>query len=142
MILNGVDTSKQTQTSWNIEKFQELVECGETAFLHIYRGKPLPKHCLIDCVLYYIKAKQLSGGCVFIEFLKEDIKTLEERLSNRNSPPFGAHRFMKDIKPTILAPFKGPDLVGIGRYGTSFTRYLKVRYQHLDNIDNNLYTLF
>jgi len=53
---------------------------------------------------------------------------LEERLSNRNSPPFGTHDFMKDINPTILAPFKGPDLVGIGRYASSFTRYLKVIY--------------
>jgi hypothetical protein len=70
----------------------------------------------------------MPGGCVFIGFSKEDIMTLEERLSNRNSPPFGAHNFMKDINPTILAPFKGPDLVGIGRYGSSFTRYFKVRH--------------
>lgn len=69
----------------------------------------------------------MHGGCVFLGFSKEDIMTLEERLSNRQSPPFGSHRFMKDIHPTILAPFKGPDLVGLGRYGSSFTRYLKVR---------------
>lgn len=128
MILNETVTSKQTQTSRQFEKYQELLECGETAFLHIYTGKPLPKSCLIDCVLYYIKTKKRPGGCVFIDFLKEDIITLEERLSNRNSPPFGTHRFMKDIQPIILAPFKGPDLVGVGRYETSFTRYLKVRY--------------
>ncbi|XP_015363135.1 PREDICTED: uncharacterized protein LOC107161292 [Diuraphis noxia] len=126
MILNETITSKQTQTSRQFEKYQELLECGEIAFLHIYTGKPLPKSCLIDCVLYYIKTKKRSGGCVFMDFLKEDIITLEERLSNRNSPPFGTHKFMKDIQPIILAPFKGPDLVGVGRYGTSFTRYLKI----------------
>ncbi|XP_022183115.1 uncharacterized protein LOC111042724 [Myzus persicae] len=125
-IPNEAETSKQTQTSRKFENYQELVECGETAFLHIYKGKPLPKHCLIDCVLYYIKAKKVPEGYVFIEFSKEDIITLEERLSNRNSPPFGTHKFMKDLKPIILAPFKGPDLVGIGRYETSFTRYLKI----------------
>ncbi|XP_025198187.1 uncharacterized protein LOC112596641 [Melanaphis sacchari] len=125
-LLNEVQKSKQTQTNWKFEKYHELVECGKTAYLHIYRGKPLPKYCLIDCVLYYIKAKKVLGGCVFIGFSKENIITLEERLSNRNSPPFGTHDFMKDINPTILAPFKGPDLVGIGRYETSFTRYLKI----------------
>lgn len=110
------------------EKYHELVECGKTAFLNIYRGTPLPKHCLIDCVLYFIKAKKMPRGCVFIEFSKEDIMILEERLSNKHSPPFGSHGFMKDISPTILAPFKGPDLVGVGRYASSFTIFLKVRY--------------
>lgn len=81
---------------------------------------------MIDCVLSYIKDKHMSGGCVLIEFSREEIMIFEERLAFKHLPPFGLHESMSEKNITILVPFKGPDLGGVGRYKTSLTSYLQV----------------
>jgi len=130
MSLNGVTQSKQTQTFEDIDIIYglEQIECGKNAFINIYNGKPLAKECLIDCVLCYIKQKNTYGGCVLVGFLREEIKILEERLAQKHFPPYGSHSHMKNENLTILVPFKGPDLGDEGRYKSSFSSYLKVRY--------------
>lgn len=68
----------------------------------------------------------MSGGCVLIEFSREEIMIFEERLGFKHFPPFGSYESMLRKNITILVPFKGPDLGDIGRYKTSLTSYLKV----------------
>lgn len=120
--------SKQTQTPEIIHEHyeSERVQCGKRAFVNIYRGKPLPKHQLIDCVLCYIKDKRMPGGFVLVEFPREDVMIFEGRLAYRHLPPFGAYELIRDKQPTVLVPFKGPDLGDKGRYRSSLTGYLKV----------------
>lgn len=112
----------------------ERIECGKTAFINIYMGKPLPKHYLIDCVLCYIKNKTKQGGCVLVGFEREEIMIFEERLAKKHFPPFGSYSHMKNKIDSILIPFKEPDLSDKGRYRSSFTSYLTVRYLYLENI--------
>lgn len=128
MSSNENEQSKQTQTPEKIDKYYEMerIKCGEKVFIHIHRNRPLPKHILIDCVLSYIKDKHMSGGCVLIEFSREEIMIFEERLAFKHLPPFGSHESMSQKNLTIMVPFKGPDLGDIGRYKTSLTSFLKV----------------
>lgn len=120
--------SQQTQTPEKNDKYykSERIKCGEKVFVNIYRNKPIPRHSLIDCVFSYIKDKQMSGGCVLLEFPKEEIMMFEERLAFQHLPPFGSYDSMSEKNITILVTYKGPDIGDMGRYNTSLTSYLKV----------------
>jgi len=128
--ISEVMDSKQTQTlgNINIDCESERIECGKYVFINIYKGKPIPKHYLIDCVLCYMKNNNASGGCVLMGFSREEIMIFEGRLAKKHFPPFGSYQRMEKTILTILVPFKGPDLGEKGRYMSSFTCYLKVRH--------------
>lgn len=105
-------------------------------FDKIYKGKTLPKHYLIDCVLCYIKEKKMDEGFVIIGFSREEIMILEERIARKLYPPFGSNNSVSDKKVTIIVPFKGPGLSDEGRYASSFTSCLKVSRQlFLNNME-------
>lgn len=134
---NNFDETKQTQTPEKIVKHynSERTECGKIAFVHIYNGKPIPKYCLIDCVLAYIKTNITRQGFVLIGFPREELMIIEERLAKKHYPPYGSYAYMKNKILSIMVPFKGPDLGNEGRYRTSLSNYLNVTY-------NKIYTLF
>lgn len=141
--VTGTKKSKQTQTLKIINKYKsERIECGKIVFSYIYNGKSLPNHYLIDCILCYIKENNMNGGSVLIGLLREEIMILEERLAKKHSPPFGSYNFTNNKKFTILVECKGPDLGDDGRYKSSFTSYLKVRFLYLDKIENVMLTYF
>lgn len=129
--------SKQTQTPQNINTNYELerIICGKNAFITIYKGEPLPKYFLIDCVLCFIKENNMDGGWVILGLSREEIMILEERLAKqKHFPPFGSYSQVKNKTPTILVPFKGPNYGDKGKYLSSLTSYLKVKLLSLDNI--------
>lgn len=106
--------------------------CGRIAFFYIYKGKLLPNHNLIDCVLNLIKTKKMPGGCVLVGFSREEIMIFEERLAGKHYPPFGSYKNTKH--KTSLIPLVGPDFGDNGRYKTSLTSYLKVRFLRIESI--------
>lgn len=109
----------------------------------MYKGESLPKHFLIDCVLCYIKKKKMQGGCVLIGFEREEIMIFEERIAKKHFPPFGSYSYMKNKDLTILVPFQAYDLGERGRYSSSFTSYLSVRYYFVNIIvKSNIYIFF
>lgn len=105
---------------------------GKKGFNYIYKGKRLPDHNLIDCVLCYIIKNKMNGGCVLVGFSREEIMIFEERLARKHYPPFGSYKITKN--KTLLLSLEGPDLGDNGRYKTPLTSYLKERFLHLESI--------
>ncbi|VVC27324.1 Hypothetical protein CINCED_3A004966 [Cinara cedri] len=126
--LNDFDQTKQTQTPEKIIKHydSERIQCGKIVFVNIYNGKPIPKYCLIDCVLAYMKSNIMLQGFVLIGFPREELMIIEERLAKKHYPPYGSYAYMKNNILSIMVPFKGPDLGDEGRYRTSLSNYLKI----------------
>jgi len=116
--------SKQTQKPRENYKLSRI-ECGKIVFTNIYKGKPIQKHHLIDCVLCYINEKNMVGGCVLVGFQREEIMIFEERLAKKNYPPFGSYSDIKNKYLTTLVSNKRPE--GFGMYQSSISSYLKVR---------------
>lgn len=131
ILTNNRDNEKQTQTPESIVTCYDLerVACGKDAFVYIYNGKPIPKYCLIDCILAYIKANVLSQGFVLIGLPQEELMMLEERLANKHYPPYGSYDYMKNKILSIMVPHKGPELGDEGKYKTSFSSYIFVRHR-------------
>lgn len=77
----------------------------------------------------------MQGGWVIFGLQREEIMILEERLAKqKHFPPFGLYSHMKNINPTILVPYKGPNYGDKGKYLSSLTSYLKVNVLLLENI--------
>lgn len=125
-----VANSKQTQTPENIgiNYDSERVECGKKVFVNIYKGKPVPKHYLVDCALCYIRENDTRAGCVLVGFLREEIAIVEQRLAEKRYPPYGTYWYTKNENLSVLVPFEGVDTDDEGRYASSFHSYLKVRH--------------